>query len=83
MTKRENHRETAETACQSDEPDASSRMLTMEGLDSRLHEQKQQLQLEADKVKQKAVEEARKQTQKELHRKHLGDMAKQVGGSSL
>ncbi|XP_049929592.1 centrosomal protein of 152 kDa isoform X3 [Epinephelus moara] len=74
----ERHRETAEAACQTDETDASSVTVTAEELDSRLSAQKQQLQLEADKVKRKAVEEARKQAQKELREKHLEDMAKQV-----
>lgn len=78
--RREKHRETVEATCQSDEIDTSSGTITVEELDSRLSAQKQQLQLDADKVKRKAVEEARKQTQKELHEKHLEDMAKQVSG---
>lgn len=49
-----------------------------EELDSRLKAQKQQLQLEAEKVRRRAVEEARKQVQRELQEKHLEDMAKQV-----
>ncbi|KAL7402665.1 hypothetical protein ABVT39_018159 [Epinephelus coioides] len=77
----ERHRETAEAACQTDETDASSVTVTTEELDSRLRAQKQQLQLEADKVKRKAVEEAKKQAQKELREKHLEDMAKQVEGA--
>ncbi len=78
--RREKHRETAEATCQADEIEASSVTITVEELDSRLSAQKQQLQLEAEKVKRKAVEEARKQTQRELHEKHLEDMAKQVSG---
>lgn len=74
----EKHRETTEATCQADEIEASSVTITVEELDSRLSAQKQQLQLQADKVKRKAVEEARKQTQRELHEKHLEDMAKQV-----
>lgn len=76
--RREKHRETTEATCQADEIEASSVTITVEELDSRLSAQKQQLQLEAEKVKRKAVEEARKQTQRELHEKHLEDMAKQV-----
>lgn len=76
--RREKHRETAEATCQADETEASSVTISVEELDSRLSAQKQELQLEADKVKRKAVEEARKQTQRELHEKHLEDMAKQV-----
>lgn len=76
--RRENHRQTAEATCQAAEPETSRRTVTVEELDSRLRAQKEQLHLEADKVKHKAVEEARKQTQKQLHKKHLEDMAKQV-----
>ncbi|XP_068578645.1 centrosomal protein of 152 kDa isoform X2 [Cebidichthys violaceus] len=79
--KREKRKETAEATCQADEIEASSVTITVEELDSRLRAQKQQLQLEADKVKRKAVEEARKQAQRELHEKHLEDMAKQVEGA--
>lgn len=78
---REKHRETAEANCQADEPEAGGGMVTVKELDSKLIAQKQQLQLEADKAKHKAVEEARKQTQRELHKKHLEDMAKQVSSS--
>uniref|UniRef100_A0A667WQ85 Centrosomal protein 152 n=1 Tax=Myripristis murdjan TaxID=586833 RepID=A0A667WQ85_9TELE len=79
--KRAKHTETAEETCQTDESKAGSVIITVEELDSRLSAQKQRLQLEADKVKRKAVEEARKQTQRELHDKHLEDMAKQVEGA--
>ncbi|XP_039664949.1 centrosomal protein of 152 kDa isoform X2 [Perca fluviatilis] len=79
--RREKHRETAEATCQADEIEASSMTITVEELDCRLSTQKLQLQLEADKVKRKAVEEARKQAQRELHKKHLEDMAKQVEGA--
>ncbi|XP_042351484.1 centrosomal protein of 152 kDa isoform X2 [Plectropomus leopardus] len=75
----EKRRETAEATCQANETGASS--VTAEELDSRLSAQKQQLQLEADKVKRKAVEEAKKQAQREMHEKHLEDMAKQVEGA--
>ncbi|XP_070763937.1 centrosomal protein of 152 kDa [Enoplosus armatus] len=77
--RREKHIETAEATCQADETRRVT--VTVEELNSQLSAQKQQLQLEADKVKRKAVEEARKQTQRELHEKHLEDMAKQVEGS--
>lgn len=77
---REKHRQTADGICQTDEIEDSSVTITIEELDSRLKNQKLQLQLEADKVKHKAVEEARKRAQRELHEKHLEDMAKQVSG---
>uniref|UniRef100_A0A8C3G0G9 Centrosomal protein 152 n=1 Tax=Cyclopterus lumpus TaxID=8103 RepID=A0A8C3G0G9_CYCLU len=79
--KQENRKETAEATCQADAIDASSMTITVEELDSRLSAQKQQLQLDSDKVKCKAVEEARKQTQREQHEKHLENMAKQVEGA--
>ncbi|KAM8892282.1 centrosomal protein of 152 kDa isoform 2-T2 [Spinachia spinachia] len=78
---RDEHPETTEAACQADEIEASSVTVTVEELDSRLSTQKQQLQLEADKVKRKAVEEARKQAKRGLLEKHLEDMAKQVEGA--
>ncbi|CAG05544.1 unnamed protein product, partial [Tetraodon nigroviridis] len=79
--RRENHRETAEATCQAAAPEASRGTVTVEELDSRLRAQEEQLHLEADKVKHKAVEEVRKQTQRQLHKKHLEDMAKQVEGA--
>uniref|UniRef100_A0A4W6CYR6 Centrosomal protein 152 n=1 Tax=Lates calcarifer TaxID=8187 RepID=A0A4W6CYR6_LATCA len=79
--RREKHRETAEVTCQTDETEDSSVTITAEELDSRLSAQKKQLQLETEKVKRKAVEEARKQTQRELQEKHLEEMAKQVEGA--
>ncbi|CAK6961563.1 centrosomal protein of 152 kDa [Scomber scombrus] len=79
--RREKHRQTAEGGCQADETEASSVTITVEELDSRLSAQKLQLQLEADKVKRKAVEETRKQAQRELHEKHLEEMARQVEGA--
>lgn len=79
--RRDKYTEATEATCQTDETEASTVTITVEELDSRLGAQKQQLQLEADKVKRKAVEEARKQIQRELHDKHLEDMAKQVEGA--
>ncbi|XP_047196007.1 centrosomal protein of 152 kDa isoform X3 [Hippoglossus stenolepis] len=79
--RREKHRETAEVTCQTEEDEGISETTTPEELDSRLSALKQQLQLEADKVKRKAVEEARKQVQRELQENHLEDMAKQVEGA--
>lgn len=76
--RRENCRETAEATCQAAEPEASRGTVPVEELDIRLRAQKQQLLLEADRVKHKAVEEARRQTQRQLHKKNLEDMAKQV-----
>ncbi|KAI3371197.1 hypothetical protein L3Q82_023834, partial [Scortum barcoo] len=81
--RRDKYTEATEVTCQTDETEASTVTITVEELDSRLSAQKQQLQLEADKVKRKAVEEARKQTQRELHEKHLEDMAKQVEGAVM
>ena len=81
--RREKHRETAEVTCQTEEDEGISETTTPEELDSRLSAQKQQLQLEADKVKRKAVDEARKQVQRELQENHLEDMAKQVTELSL
>lgn len=80
---RDKPRETAEVTCQADEPEAHGGMVTVKEMDSRLIAQKEQLELEADKAKQKAVEEARKQSQRELHKEHLEDMAKQVSSSNL
>lgn len=77
----EKHRQTTEASCQTDEN--SNLTITAQELDSRLSAQKQQLQLEADKVKRKAVEEARKQVQRELHDKHLEAMTEQASGLSL
>ncbi|XP_054883806.1 centrosomal protein of 152 kDa [Poeciliopsis prolifica] len=74
-------RSAAEVSCQTDELDASGRAISAEELDSRLAAQKQQQQLEADKMQRKAVAEARKQIQRELEEKHLNDMAKQVEGA--
>ncbi|MEQ2191497.1 hypothetical protein XENOCAPTIV_029580 [Xenoophorus captivus] len=76
--KKERNPDTAEVTCQTDELEARGRTVYAEELDSRLAAQKQQLQLEADKVQHKAVEEARKQVQRELEEKHLNDMAKQA-----
>uniref|UniRef100_A0A8D3AHA6 Centrosomal protein 152 n=1 Tax=Scophthalmus maximus TaxID=52904 RepID=A0A8D3AHA6_SCOMX len=78
---REKHRETAEATCQTDEIEGSSVTISPEELDSRLDAQKQQLQLEADKVTRKAAVDARKHAQRELQEKHLDDMAKQVEGA--
>lgn len=74
---REEHQEVAETSCQTDENEVSWTISAQE-LDSRLSAQRQQLQLESENVRRKAVEEARKQVQRELQEKHLDDMAKQV-----
>ncbi|XP_029009041.1 centrosomal protein of 152 kDa isoform X2 [Betta splendens] len=79
--RRETQRETAEASCQTVKTECSSVTITTEELDSRLSAQKRQLQMEADKVKSKAVEEARKQAQRELHEKHLEVMAEQVEGA--
>ncbi|XP_047210755.1 centrosomal protein of 152 kDa isoform X1 [Girardinichthys multiradiatus] len=78
---KERNPDTAEVTCQTDELEARGRTVYAEELDSRLAAQKHQLQLEAEKVQHKAVEEARKQVQRELEEKHLNDMAKQVEGA--
>lgn len=71
-----------EAACQGDVSVCSSSssrvVVTAEELESRLAAQKLQLQRGADTLRQKAVEESRKHIQRELHKKHLEDMAKQV-----
>lgn len=69
--------EMVEAACQGD-VSVCRVVVTAEELESRLAAQKLQLQLEADTLRQKAVEESRKHIQRELHKKHLEDMAKQV-----
>ncbi|XP_061577597.1 centrosomal protein of 152 kDa isoform X2 [Cololabis saira] len=79
--KKERQRETVEATCQIDETEAGRRSISAEELESRLSAQKQQLQLEADKVRSKAVEEARKLLQRELQEKHLEDMGRQVEGA--
>ncbi|XP_033823422.1 centrosomal protein of 152 kDa [Periophthalmus magnuspinnatus] len=74
---RKRHREIAEATSQTS--DSLDRNVTISAeLQSRLTAQKLQLQMEADRAKVKAVEEAKRQVQKELHEKHLEDMAKQV-----
>ncbi|CAJ1056458.1 centrosomal protein of 152 kDa isoform X1 [Xyrichtys novacula] len=73
--------QTAERTGKIEENKASSVTITVEELDSRLSAQKQQLQLEADKVRVKAVEDARRQVKTELHEKHLEELAKQVEGA--
>ncbi|XP_024137277.1 centrosomal protein of 152 kDa isoform X2 [Oryzias melastigma] len=80
-SKGDQQREAAELACQTDETEANGVMVSAEELDSRLTAQKQQLQLEADKMQRQAVEDTRKQVQRELQKKHLQDMAKQVEGA--
>lgn len=77
-SKGDQQREAAELACQTDETEANGGMVSAEELDSRLTAQKQQLQLEADKMQRQAVEDTRKRVQRELQKKHLQDMAKQV-----
>ncbi|XP_026221350.1 centrosomal protein of 152 kDa isoform X2 [Anabas testudineus] len=80
---REKCKETAEATCQTDtcKIEDSIATISAEELDSRLSAQKQQLLLEADKVKCKAVEEAKKQAQRDLHEKHLEVMAEHVEGA--
>lgn len=77
------HRETGEVTCQTDEVHSTNTTFTAEELEDRLNAQKHELQLEAEKVKRKAVEEARRQVMRELQEKHLEDMAKQVSELTL
>ncbi|XP_019712635.1 centrosomal protein of 152 kDa isoform X2 [Hippocampus comes] len=79
--RREKHSETSEVTCQTEEAAANGLMITVEELDSRLCAQRQQLQVEADKVQRQAVEEAKKQVQKETQDKHLEDLADKVEGA--
>ncbi|XP_078804759.1 centrosomal protein of 152 kDa isoform X6 [Oryzias latipes] len=78
---KDQQREAAEVACQTDETEVNGVTSSAEVLDSRLTAQRQQLQLEADRVQRQAVEDARKHVQRELQKKHLQDMAKQVEGA--
>ncbi|XP_057693048.1 centrosomal protein of 152 kDa isoform X3 [Corythoichthys intestinalis] len=74
----EKHLETSEGACQTDETQVNCMTITTEELDAKLRIQRNQLQMEADKVQRQAVEEARKQTLKETQEKHLEDLAVKV-----
>ncbi|CAB1331866.1 unnamed protein product, partial [Coregonus sp. 'balchen'] len=68
-----------EKACQTSSPEETKAApgCSMEELDTRLREQRLQLQREADTARRRAVEDAGKRVQKELQEKHLEDMAKQ------
>ncbi|XP_031688855.1 centrosomal protein of 152 kDa isoform X2 [Oncorhynchus kisutch] len=70
-------------ACQTPSPERTeaAQGCTMEELDTRLREQRLQLQREADTARRRAVEDAGKRIQKELQEKHLEDMSKQVEGA--
>eukprot|EP00063_Salmo_salar_P050891 XP_014025726.1 PREDICTED: centrosomal protein of 152 kDa-like isoform X1 [Salmo salar] len=72
-----------EKACQTPSPETTKAApgCTMEELDTRLREQRLQLQREADTTRRRAVEDAGKRVQKELQEKHLEDMSKQVEGA--
>ncbi|XP_041705638.2 centrosomal protein of 152 kDa isoform X2 [Coregonus clupeaformis] len=72
-----------EKACQTSSPEKTKAApgCSMEELDTRLREQRLQLQREADTARRRAVEDAGKRVQKELQEKHLEDMAKQVEGA--
>ncbi|XP_061630748.1 centrosomal protein of 152 kDa isoform X3 [Phyllopteryx taeniolatus] len=79
--RREKHSKTSDRTCQTEEVDANGLMITVEDLNSRLCAQRQQLQVEAEKVKHQAVEEAKKQVQKDTQDKHLEDLANKVEGA--
>ncbi|XP_051917384.1 centrosomal protein of 152 kDa isoform X2 [Hippocampus zosterae] len=79
--RREKHSATSEVTCQTEEAAANGLMITVEELDSRLCAQRQQLQMEADKVQRQVVEEAKKQVLKETQNKHLEDLAYKVEGA--
>nr|XP_046208214.1 centrosomal protein of 152 kDa isoform X2 [Oncorhynchus gorbuscha] len=70
-------------ACRTPSPERTETApgCTMEELDTRLREQRLQLQREADTARRRAVEDAGKRIQKELQEKHLEDMSKQVEGA--
>ncbi|KAM9529198.1 centrosomal protein of 152 kDa-like isoform 2-T2 [Salvelinus alpinus] len=72
-----------EKACQTPSPERTKAApgCTMEELDTRLREQRLQLQREAETARRRAVEDAGKRVQKELQEKHLEDMSKQVEGA--
>ncbi|XP_053741580.1 centrosomal protein of 152 kDa isoform X3 [Synchiropus splendidus] len=72
---------TMDGSSQTDEVKGNSVTITVEELESKLLAQKLRLQQEADKVKCKAVNEARKQVEREVHEKNLEEMAKQVEGA--
>ncbi|KAJ3596388.1 hypothetical protein NHX12_002795 [Muraenolepis orangiensis] len=78
-------RETAEASSETDDalstPALPGATLTAEELDSKLRAQKWSLQAEADGTRERAVEEALKQLQTELQKRHLEDMATQVEGA--
>uniref|UniRef100_A0A8C6U528 Uncharacterized protein n=1 Tax=Neogobius melanostomus TaxID=47308 RepID=A0A8C6U528_9GOBI len=79
--KQQRSSDTAAVASQTDHLQDRNETISAEALASRLRDQKQQLHVEADGARLKAVEEAKKQIQKELQEKHLEDMAKQVEGA--
>ncbi|XP_055011387.1 centrosomal protein of 152 kDa isoform X2 [Boleophthalmus pectinirostris] len=78
---RKRYSETVETTSQTSDCLDRNVTVSAEELESRLKAQKIQLQTEMDRAKVKAVEETKRQVQKELHEKHLEDMAKQVEGA--
>uniref|UniRef100_A0AAV2KZ34 CEP152 CEP63 binding coiled coil domain-containing protein n=1 Tax=Knipowitschia caucasica TaxID=637954 RepID=A0AAV2KZ34_KNICA len=78
---RQRNRQTAEATVQTSCFQDSHVSISAEELESRLLDQKQLLQTEAERAKRKAVDETKTQVQKELHEKHLEDMAKQVEGA--
>ncbi|XP_061891285.1 centrosomal protein of 152 kDa [Entelurus aequoreus] len=69
---------TSEAICQTDGIDADCLTITVEELNSRLGAQRLQLQLEADKVKQQAVNEARNQVQKVIQNQQLDNLSNKV-----
>ncbi|XP_061772893.1 centrosomal protein of 152 kDa isoform X2 [Nerophis ophidion] len=69
---------TSEVICQTDRIEADCLTITIEELNSRLAAQRLQLQLEADKVKQQAVDEARNQVQKDTQNQHLDNLSNKV-----
>ncbi|XP_054633053.1 centrosomal protein of 152 kDa isoform X2 [Dunckerocampus dactyliophorus] len=71
----------SDRSCQTDGLGANCLTVTVEELNSRLSAQRLQLQLEADKVKRQAVDEARRQVQKDTQDKHLEDLANKVEGA--
>ncbi|XP_077372294.1 centrosomal protein of 152 kDa isoform X2 [Festucalex cinctus] len=79
--KRGKRSETSDGSSQTDLATANVLTITVEELESRLCSQRQQLQVEADEVRRQAVEEARRQVQKETQDVHLEDLTNKVEGA--
>ncbi|XP_077566853.1 centrosomal protein of 152 kDa isoform X3 [Stigmatopora nigra] len=76
--RQEIHQETSEGTSQTNETNLDLMTITAEDLNARLSTQRMQLQMEAAKLQQRAVEEARKEVLKETQEKHLEDLSDKV-----